>query len=55
MVDSKTVNSQVQDLELIMHEMISEGMKVNEPFQVAVVIEKLPSGWKDFTNYLKHK
>ncbi|CAM8928657.1 unnamed protein product [Rhodiola kirilowii] len=55
MVDSKTVNSQVQDLQLIMHEMDSEGMKVNEPFQVASVIEKLPSGWKDFKNYLKHK
>ncbi|CAM8944214.1 unnamed protein product [Rhodiola kirilowii] len=55
MVDSKTVTSQVQDLQLIMHEMNSEGMKVNEPFQVAAVIEKLPSGWKDFKNYLKHK
>ncbi|CAM8902820.1 unnamed protein product [Rhodiola kirilowii] len=55
MVDSKTVNSQVQDLQLIMHEMNSEGMKVNEPCQVASVIEKLPSRWKDFKNYLKHK
>ncbi|CAM8984008.1 unnamed protein product [Rhodiola kirilowii] len=55
MVDSKTVVSQVQDVQLIMHEMNSEGMKVNEPFQVAAVFEKLPSGWKDFKNYLKHK
>ncbi|CAM9000087.1 unnamed protein product [Rhodiola kirilowii] len=55
MVDSKTVTSQVHDLQLIMHEMNSEGMVVNEPFQVVAVIEKLPSGWKDFKNYLKHK
>ncbi|CAM8973000.1 unnamed protein product [Rhodiola kirilowii] len=55
MVDTKSVTSQVQDLQLIMHEMNSEGMKVNEPFQVAAVIEKLLSGWKDFKNYLKHK
>ncbi|CAM8997976.1 unnamed protein product [Rhodiola kirilowii] len=55
MMDSKTVTSQVQDLQLIMHEMNSEGMKVNEPFQVAAVIEKLPSGWKDFKNYFKRK
>ncbi|CAM8895210.1 unnamed protein product [Rhodiola kirilowii] len=55
MVDSKTVTSQVHDLQLIMHEMNAEGMKVSEPFQVAAVIEKLPSGWKDFKNYLKHK
>ncbi|CAM8968888.1 unnamed protein product [Rhodiola kirilowii] len=47
MVDSKTVTSQVHDLQLIMHEMNSEGMKVNEPFQVAAVIEKLPLGWKE--------
>ncbi|CAM8952218.1 unnamed protein product [Rhodiola kirilowii] len=55
MVDSKTVTSQVQDMQLIMHEMNSEGMKVNEPFQVTAVVEKLPSGWKHFKNYLKHK
>ncbi|CAM8943434.1 unnamed protein product [Rhodiola kirilowii] len=55
MVDSKTVTSQVHELQLIMHEMNAEGMVVNEPFQVAAVIEKLPSGWKDFKNYLKHK
>lgn len=30
-------------------------MVINEPFQVASIIEKLPSSWKDFKNYLKHK
>ncbi|PKI65480.1 hypothetical protein CRG98_014138 [Punica granatum] len=30
-------------------------MALSESFQVAVVIEKPPSGWKDFKNYLKHK
>ncbi|KAL9664498.1 hypothetical protein QQ045_019901 [Rhodiola kirilowii] len=35
--------------------MNTEGMKINESFQVATVIEKRPSGWKDFKNYLKHK
>ncbi|PKI75353.1 hypothetical protein CRG98_004237 [Punica granatum] len=30
-------------------------MALSESFQVAVVIEKLPLGWKDFKNYLKHK
>ncbi|KAF3675080.1 hypothetical protein FXO38_04907 [Capsicum annuum] len=28
---------------------------VNEAFQVASIIEKLPPMWKDFKNYLKHK
>ena len=30
-------------------------MIINETFQVAAMIEKLPPLWKDFKNYLKHK
>ncbi|XP_069145711.1 homeobox-leucine zipper protein ROC8-like [Solanum lycopersicum] len=30
-------------------------MVVNEVFQMAVMIEKLPPSWNDFKNYLKHK
>ena len=55
MVDSKTVVSQVQEFQLILHEIHSEGMVLSEAFQVAAIIEKLPPGWKDFKNYLKHK
>ena len=55
MVDSKTVVSQVQELQMIIHDSHSEGMVINESFQVAAVIEKLPPGWKEFKNYLKHK
>ena len=42
MVDSKTVGSQVQELQLILHDLIAEDMVVNEAFQVAAMIEKLP-------------
>ena len=55
MMDSKTVVSQVQELQVIIHDIHAEGMIISESFQVAAVIEKLPSGWKDFKNYLKHK
>ncbi|CAM8880370.1 unnamed protein product [Rhodiola kirilowii] len=55
MVDLKTVGSQLQELQLIIHEIHAEGMKISESFQVAAVIEKLPPGRKDFKNYLKHK
>ena len=55
MIDSKTVSSQVQELQVILHEIHAEGMILSETFQVACVIEKLPPGWKDFKNYLKHK
>ena len=54
-VDSKTVVSQVQELQVILHEIYVEGMTLNETFQVTAIIEKLPPAWKDFKNYLKHK
>ena len=41
MVDSKTIISQVQDLQVILHEIHAEGMMLSESFQVAVIIEKL--------------
>ncbi|KAL8103846.1 hypothetical protein AgCh_028150 [Apium graveolens] len=55
MADSKTVVSQVQELQVIIHDIHAEGMVISKSFQVAAVIEKLPPGWKDFKNYLKHK
>ncbi|KAK3036246.1 hypothetical protein RJ639_030788 [Escallonia herrerae] len=55
MVDSKTVISQVQEFQLILHDIHAEGMVLGESFQVATLIEKLPHIWKDFKNYLKHK
>ena len=45
----------MQEIQLILHEIHAEGMFVSESFQVATIIEKLPSSWKDFKNYLKHK
>ncbi|XP_075478941.1 uncharacterized protein LOC142519801 [Primulina tabacum] len=55
MVDTKSVISQVQEIQIIIHDLLAEGMDINEPFQVAAIIEKLPPMWKDFKNYLKHK
>ena len=55
MVDSKTVVSQAQELQVILHEIHAEGMMLSETFQVTAIIEKLPPAWKDFKNYLKHK
>ena len=55
MVDSKTVVSQVQELQVILHEIHAEGMMLSKTFQVKAIIEKLPLAWKDFENSLKHK
>ena len=55
MVDSKTEVSQVQELQVIFHEINVEGMFLSKTFQVAAIIEKLPLAWKYFKNYQKHK
>ncbi|XP_073138013.1 uncharacterized protein [Henckelia pumila] len=55
MVDAKTVISQVQEFQIILHDIMAEGMMISESFQVAALIEKLPPLWKEFKNYLKHK
>ena len=55
MVDYKPSMSQVQEFQLILHEIQVEKMELSESFQVACVIEKLPPAWSDFKNYLKHK
>ncbi|KAF3638365.1 putative phosphoserine aminotransferase, chloroplastic-like [Capsicum annuum] len=55
MIDSKSVISQVYELQMIIHDLLAEGLIVNEAFQVVAIIEKLPPMWKDFKNYLKHK
>ena len=55
MVDTKAVVTQIQELKVIIHDLLNKGMIINEVFQVAAFIEKLPPSWKDFKNYLKHK
>ena len=47
--------SQVQEIQVILHDIHAEGMMLSETFQVAAIIEKLPPAWKNFKNYLKHK
>ena len=55
MVDSKTVLSQVQELQVVVRDIHVEGMTLSETFQVAALIEKLLPFWRDLKNYLKHK
>ncbi|KAF3628581.1 putative glucan endo-1,3-beta-glucosidase A-like [Capsicum annuum] len=43
------------ELQVIIHDLLAEGIIVNDAFQVAAIVEKLPPLWKDFKNYLKHK
>ena len=55
MTDSKTVVSQVQKLQVILHEIHADEMMLIETFQVSAIIENFPLAWKDFKNYLKLK
>ena len=54
MTNDRSVEAQSYELLKITHEIISEGMPLNEQVQV-VIIDKLPSPWKDFKNTLIHK
>ena len=55
MVDEKSVVAQAYEVQKIMNEILSEGMKIDEQFQVSVLIDKLPPNWKDFKSTLRHK
>ena len=39
---NKTMISQVQEFQLILHEIEAEGMNLPKTFQVATIVEKLP-------------
>lgn len=55
MVDSKSVLGQVEELQVLLPEIHTEGMILSESFQVATIIWKLPPLWKDFKKQMKHK
>lgn len=48
MVNSKTLNSNVLEFKVNLNDIHIGDMTLNESFQLATIIEKLPFGWKDF-------
>ncbi|KAK4849057.1 hypothetical protein QYF36_020318 [Acer negundo] len=55
MTYDKFVEAQSHELQKIAHEITSESINLDDQFQVAVIIDKLPASWKDFKNQLRHK
>ena len=54
MSESKSVVKQVEELQVIVHELDEENLGLKKGFMVGSIIEKLPSNWKNFKIYLKH-
>jgi hypothetical protein len=42
MVDSMSIISEVQEFQLILHDVLAQGMVLSESFYVVVIIKKLP-------------
>ena len=49
MTDDKSVEAQSHELQKVAHEIIYEGMSLDEQFQVVVIIDKLPPYCKEFS------
>ena len=47
-MDNKIVITQIQEFQLMLHEIETEGIILPEIFQVATIVEKLPPAWRDF-------
>ncbi|GJV11718.1 zinc finger, CCHC-type containing protein [Tanacetum coccineum] len=55
MVDSRPIMDQMYELEHILSMFTQNNMNMDESIQVASIIEKLPSNWKDVKKNLKHR
>uniref|UniRef100_A0A2N9HZD6 Integrase catalytic domain-containing protein n=1 Tax=Fagus sylvatica TaxID=28930 RepID=A0A2N9HZD6_FAGSY len=55
MIDDKPIMEQVHEYQNVVLEILAEGMVIDDAFQAAALIEKLPPSWKEYRNYLKHK
>jgi hypothetical protein len=54
-VDDKPILAQIHEMQILAYKIKGEGMYLDDDFQVAVIIGKLPDSWKEYRNLLKHK
>ena len=54
MADTKPMNEQIHEFETLIHQLSASGTKLDQSFQVACLIDKLPDSWTDFTKTLSH-
>lgn len=55
MVDSRSVMDQFHEIQRILGNLKQHKIDLNEMYVVSCIIDKLPPGWKDVRNALKHK
>ncbi|KAK3015547.1 hypothetical protein RJ639_006229 [Escallonia herrerae] len=55
MIDSKSIITQIHELQMLMNLIISEGHSLDKSFQVSTIISKLPLAWKQCRKELKQK
>nr|GEY07592.1 hypothetical protein [Tanacetum cinerariifolium] len=55
MVDSRPIMDQMYELQHILNMFTQNNMNMDESIQVASIIDKLPSTWKDVKKNLKHR
>ena len=55
MVEGKSVVEQSFELQMILQDVQSEGIRVDKQMQVSAIIDKLPKSWKEFAKVLRHK